>query len=111
MRFDYLDIELYFFDKLIATQALRPFTQRHGETRLESVRLISSLVNLPPNLAVELRKQVGNNRIMYNIRASFRVTATLGLVHFSYWLNGRCHLEMAGPPIGGLLARKCRVKR
>ncbi|XP_019052732.1 PREDICTED: uncharacterized protein At1g08160 isoform X1 [Nelumbo nucifera] len=67
VRFEYLDIELYFFDRLIATQALQPFSQRRGETRLESVRMVSSEVYLPPNLAMELQKQVQNNRVVYNM--------------------------------------------
>ncbi|KAK9268357.1 hypothetical protein L1049_000106 [Liquidambar formosana] len=111
VRFEYLAIELYFFDKLIATQALQPFTQRPRETRLESVHLISSLVYLPSNLAVELQKQVQSNSIMYSIRGTFRVRATLGLTHFSYWLHSRCQLKMTGPPTGVLAARSCKTKR
>ncbi|KAM1472701.1 hypothetical protein ACFX2I_028915 [Malus domestica] len=58
IRFEYLDMELYFSDRLIATQSLAPFTQRPGEGRLGSVRLISSLVYLPVNHAVALRTQM-----------------------------------------------------
>ncbi|GMP52058.1 hypothetical protein CsSME_00018027 [Camellia sinensis var. sinensis] len=111
VRFEYVEIELYFFDSLIATQALQPFTQRQGEARLVSVHMTSSLVYLPPNMALDLQKQVQRNRIMYNIRGTFRVRANLGLLHFSYWLHGRCQLEMTGPPTGVLLGRNCRTKR
>ncbi|KAL7186803.1 hypothetical protein ACSBR2_028513 [Camellia fascicularis] len=111
VRFEYGDVELYFYDSLIASQAFQPFTLRRGEARLASVHMISSLVFLPPNLALELQQHVQSNRVIYNIRGTFRVRANLGLIHFSYWLHGRCQLEMTSPPIGALLARSCRTKR
>ncbi|KAJ9187096.1 hypothetical protein P3X46_002592 [Hevea brasiliensis] len=111
VRFEYVDIELYFFDRLIGTQSLQPFTQRQKEKRLESIHIISSLVYLPNNLATELQKQVENNKVIYNIRGTFKVKATLGLFHYSYWLHGRCEIEMTGPPTGVLIARSCKTKR
>ena len=111
VRFEYVYIELYFFDRLIGTQTLEPFTQRRRETRLESVHFISSLVSLPPNLGLELRRQVQINKVTYNIKGTFRVRANLGLTHFSYWLHGRCQLDMTGPPTGVLVTRSCRTKR
>ncbi|KAM2613844.1 hypothetical protein TB2_028535 [Malus domestica] len=111
IRFEYLDMELYFSDRLIATQSLAPFTQRPGEGRLGSVRLISSLVYLPVNHAVALRTQVQNNRVTYNMRGTFKVRASLGMIHFSYWLHSRCQLQMTGPPTGVLVARSCKSKR
>ncbi|GLU24027.1 hypothetical protein SLE2022_399960 [Rubroshorea leprosula] len=111
VRFEYIDIGLFFNDKLIATQSIQPFSQRRGEARLESVHLLSSLVYLPRNLAMELRKQVMSNRVQYNIRGTFKVRATLGRIHFSYWLHGTCQLEMTGPPTGALVSHTCRTKR
>jgi hypothetical protein len=111
VRFEYVDIELYFSNRLIGTQALQPFTQRSRETRLESVHIISSLVYLPQNLAVELQKQVQSNKVNYNIRGTFKVRANMGLLHYSYWLHGRCEIEMTGPPTGVIVARSCRTKR
>ena len=111
IRFEYLAIELYFADRLISAQALQPFTQRPRETRLESVHLISSLVYLPQNHAVALRTQVQSNRVNYNMRATFKVRASLGLIHVTYWLHSRCQLQMTGPPTGILVARNCRTKR
>ena len=111
VRFEHVDIELYFSDRLIGTQALQPFTQRSRETRLESVHIISSLVYLPQNLAVELQKQVQSNKVNYNIRGTFKVRANMGLLHYSYWLHGRCEIEMTGPPTGVIVARSCRTKR
>lgn len=111
IRFDYLDVQLYFVDRLIATQALEPFSQRPGEARLEMIHLISSLVYLPPNPAIELQRQVQSNRVKYNIRGAFRVRATVGVARFSYWLHARCQLEMTSPPSGVLVARNCSTKR
>ncbi|GMN59173.1 hypothetical protein TIFTF001_028272 [Ficus carica] len=111
IRFEYLAIELYFADRLISTQSLQQFTQRPRETRLEAVHMISSLVYLPQSHAVELRTQVQSNRVNYNMRATFKVRATLGMLHFTYWLHSRCQLQMTGPPTGILVARSCRTKR
>lgn len=111
VRFEYLVIELYFVDSLIAAQALQPFSQKQGDTRLVQVHLISSLVHLQPNHALRLQKQMQSNRVVYNVRGTFRVRVSLGLIHFSYWLHGRCQLEMSSPPTGVLISRSCRTKR
>ncbi|XAR67329.1 hypothetical protein NMG60_11002037 [Bertholletia excelsa] len=111
VRFEYVEIELYFSDSLIATQALQPFVQRQGKARLVSIHMVSSLVHLPPNLSLELQKEVQRNRVTYEVRGTFRVKFNLGLIHYSYWLHGRCQLELSSPPIGVLLARSCRTKR
>ncbi|KAJ7960989.1 Late embryogenesis abundant protein [Quillaja saponaria] len=111
VRFEYLDIEVFFSNRLISSQAVQPFTQRRGETRLESVHFISSLVFLPQDLSVKLQKQVQSNRVNYYLRGTFRVRASLGLVHISYWLHSRCQIEMTSPPTGVLVARRCTTKR
>uniref|UniRef100_A0A7N1A832 Late embryogenesis abundant protein LEA-2 subgroup domain-containing protein n=1 Tax=Kalanchoe fedtschenkoi TaxID=63787 RepID=A0A7N1A832_KALFE len=111
VQFEHAEVGLFFFDKLIAAASLQPFHQRRGEVRLQSVELISSLVLLPQNLAVRLQNQVQRNRIMYNIRGSFKVRANLRIFHYSYWLHGRCELEMTGPPYGVLFARSCKTTR
>ncbi|KAJ0986954.1 hypothetical protein J5N97_005310 [Dioscorea zingiberensis] len=71
--FDYISIELYFSNRLIAAQGLPPFAQRRGEVRLASVHMISSEVYLPPELALQLQKQISTNTVMYNIRGTFKV--------------------------------------
>eukprot|EP00268_Persea_americana_P067815 TRINITY_DN93784_c0_g1_i1.p1 TRINITY_DN93784_c0_g1~~TRINITY_DN93784_c0_g1_i1.p1 ORF type:complete len:244 (-),score=28.67 TRINITY_DN93784_c0_g1_i1:122-853(-) len=111
VRFEFLSIELYFFDKLIAVQSVQPFPQRRGEARVESVHMISSEVYLPLNLSLALQKQVQSNRIQYNIRGTFRVRASVGLTHFSYWLYGRCRIELTGPPGGILVTRSCHTRK
>lgn len=111
VRFEYLNIELYFAESLIATQAVQPFSQRAGEVRLIQVHLLSSLVYLPPNLAVQLQKQAQRNRVVYDIKANFRVKFKVGVVHYSYALHGNCVIEMTSPPNGVLITRHCRTKR
>ncbi|GMH25469.1 hypothetical protein Nepgr_027312 [Nepenthes gracilis] len=111
LKFEYLALELFFSDSLIAIQSIEPFSQRRGETTLGQVHMISSLVYLPSNLALGLQKEVQNNRVQYNIRGSFKVRAKMGFAHFGYWLNARCRLEMTGPPRGVLVARNCITKR
>ncbi|KAL1202965.1 hypothetical protein V5N11_015217 [Cardamine amara subsp. amara] len=111
VRFEKLGIELFFFNKLIAVQAVQPFSQRKHETRLEPIRLISSLVCLPVNHAVLLKRQVQNNKIEYEIRGTFKVRAHFGMIHYSYWLQGRCQLQVTGPPTGILISRICTTKR
>ncbi|GER45947.1 late embryogenesis abundant protein [Striga asiatica] len=111
INFEYLDIELYFLENLIATQVIRPFSQRPGEVRLIPVHLLSSLVYLPPNLALHLQKQESRNRVVYDIKGNFRVRANMGLVHYSYWLHGKCWIEMTSPPNGVMLSHSCKTKR
>ncbi|XP_068643864.1 uncharacterized protein At1g08160-like [Aristolochia californica] len=111
VTFEYLSIDLLFFERLIATQGLQPFTLRRGEARLEALHMLSSEVYLPLNLSLELQKQVQKNRIRYNIRGNFRVRVSFGFGHFAYRLHGRCQMEMTGPPNGFLVARGCRTKR
>ncbi|CAI0450011.1 unnamed protein product [Linum tenue] len=111
VRFEHVDIEVYFSNRLIGTQALQPFTQRPREIRLQAVRVISSLVYLPQNSAVELQKQVLSNKVNYNIRATFKLKAILGLFHYNYWLHGRCEMAISGPPTGVLVARSCNTNR
>ncbi|XP_023523222.1 uncharacterized protein LOC111787482 [Cucurbita pepo subsp. pepo] len=111
VRYENADIELFFGDRLIATQAIQPFSQRKREVRLQPVHLISSLVYLPQNSGFILRRQVQNNKVIYNIRGTFRVRASLGAIHYSYWLHSRCQLVMTSPPTGVLVARSCNTKR
>ncbi|KAL9159928.1 hypothetical protein ABFS82_08G166600 [Erythranthe guttata] len=111
VRFEYLYFELYFRESLIATQVLQPFNQRHGQVKLIPVHLISSLVYLPPVLALELQKQEQRNRVIYNIKGTFKVKVNAGFVRYSYLLHGNCLIEMTSPPNGVLISHSCRTKR
>ncbi|KAK7299898.1 hypothetical protein RJT34_10727 [Clitoria ternatea] len=107
VRFESLSIELFYSDRLISSQTIKPFTQKPRETRLQAVNFISNLVFLPQDVGVKLQKQVQNNRVNYNARGTFKVKINMGLVHFSYWLHSTCQIEMTGPPTGILVARNC----
>ncbi|XP_020594944.1 uncharacterized protein LOC110035047 [Phalaenopsis equestris] len=109
--FEYSSIELYFLKRLIAAQLIQPFVQRSGEAKLLGLHMISSQVYLPPEIAAELVRQVRTNRVWFTVRGTFRVRASFGVGHFSYWLYGRCQIELTSPPSGVLLARSCRTKR
>lgn len=111
LRFENLHVELWFADKSIARQSILPFSQRNGKTRLEPIRLISNLVFLPVNHAVELRRQVIANKIDYEIKSTFKVKAVLGIIHYSYSLHGSCHLQFTSPPAGNLAYRNCTTTR
>lgn len=111
VRFESLDIELFFSDRVISSQSMKPFTQKARETRLQSVNFLSSLVFLPQDVGVKLQKQVQSNRVEYNVRGTFKVRFNIGLIHLSYWLHSRCQMEMTGPPTGVLVSRQCITKR
>lgn len=111
LKFEHAEMGLFFEDKLLASQAIRPFSQRRKETGVVVLRFVSSLVYLPPNNAKELQRQVLSNKVLYSVRGTFKVRASLGAIHFSYWLHGRCELQMSSPPSGSLMARSCKTKR
>ncbi|XP_031406104.1 uncharacterized protein LOC116214785 [Punica granatum] len=111
LRFEYFDIGLYFSDRLVATQVVQPFGLKPGEKSLDSVHFLSSLVYLPPVLALQLQKQVQENRVIYNVRGNFKVRANLGIFHFSYWLHPRCQIDMTSPPTGVLITTSCKRRR
>ncbi|XP_027368616.1 uncharacterized protein LOC113874597 [Abrus precatorius] len=111
VRFESLKVELFFSDRLISSQSIKPFTQRPRETRLQPVNFISSLVFLPQDVGVKLQRQVQNNRVNYNARGTFKVRVNMGLIHISYWLHSICQIEMTCPPTGILVARQCVTYR
>ncbi|GAB4845880.1 hypothetical protein Ancab_024884 [Ancistrocladus abbreviatus] len=111
ITFEFSQIDLFYSDKLIATQAIQTFSEKTREMRLASIHMVSSLVYLPPKLAVDLLKAVQSNRIEYDIRGRFKVRATMGSIHFNYWLHASCQLQMTGPPSGVLASRNCSTKR
>ncbi|XP_061337647.1 uncharacterized protein At1g08160-like [Gastrolobium bilobum] len=111
VRFESLYIELFFSDRRISSQSIKPFTQKPRETRLQPVNFISSLVFLPQDVGVKLQRQVQSNRVNYNARGTFKVRFNMGLIHLSYWLHSICQIEMTGPPTGVLVAKQCITKR
>lgn len=111
VKFEHAVMELYFENNLIASQSIRPFSQRRKETGVVPINFTSSLVSLPPNHAMELQRQVLSNKVLYSVQGTFKVKASFGAIHFSYWLHSRCELQMGSPPSGNLMARTCKTKR
>ncbi|KAM0029448.1 putative Late embryogenesis abundant protein, LEA_2 subgroup [Helianthus debilis subsp. tardiflorus] len=111
VRFEYAAVELCFANSVIANQSIRPFSQRQRETGVVKLHFVSSLVPLPSNHAMELKRQVLSNKVMYSVKGTFKVRVSFGLIHFSYWLHSRCELQMSSPPSGLLMARRCITKR
>ncbi|KAF3773486.1 hypothetical protein EJ110_NYTH55207 [Nymphaea thermarum] len=107
--FEYLNIELLFHGTLIAARAIKPFEQRSGGSRLQTIQMVSSEVPLPPMVSLELQRQVRNNRIQYEIRGNFKTRAGLGLSQITYWVNRQCLVELTSPPNGVLVGRSCRT--
>lgn len=75
------------------------------------MHMISSEVYLPTDVAMAIQKEVGSNRVVYSVRGTFKVRANFGIGHLSYWIYGRCLIEVTAPPGGVLVARSCRTKR
>ncbi|XP_076912994.1 uncharacterized protein At1g08160-like [Bidens hawaiensis] len=111
VRFEYAALELYFENSVIAKQTIKPFSQRQRETGTVQLHFISSLVSLPMNHVMELRRQVQSNKVMYIVKGRFRVRVSFGLIHFTYWLRSQCELQMSSPPSGNLMARRCTTRR
>lgn len=109
--FEYLSIELYYHDRLVSAQGLGPFMLQRQQSRLESVHMISSEVYLPMELAVQIQKEMRSNKVMYSVRGTFKVRAIFGLARVSYWIYGRCLIQLTAPPGGVLVGRSCRTKK
>ncbi|KAK4278248.1 hypothetical protein QN277_016117 [Acacia crassicarpa] len=111
VKFQSGNIQLFFSDRVISSQAIQPFTQRGRETRLQSIHFISSLVFLPQDLGIKLQRQVQSNKVNCIVRATFRVSAIVGFIHMSFWIHSTCQIEMTGPPGGVEVTRTCITKR
>ncbi|GAA0172004.1 hypothetical protein LIER_41262 [Lithospermum erythrorhizon] len=111
VTFEYSKVELYFSEFLVATQGIQPFVEKPRKTETFLVHMIASLAYLPPNVALEFQKQMQRKRVVFDLVATFRVKVNLGIMHFRYWLHGRCQLEVTSPPNGFLLHHDCRTKR
>ncbi|XP_010485161.1 PREDICTED: uncharacterized protein LOC104763497 [Camelina sativa] len=111
VRFEDIQVELLFSEKVIAKKSLLPFSLRNGQNRLESIGLVSDSILLPVNVMIELGRKVASNLVDYEIKSIFRVNAVLGFVPYSYMLHGTCHIQLTGPPGGGLVSRNCTTNR
>ncbi|MED6208516.1 hypothetical protein PIB30_045792 [Stylosanthes scabra] len=112
VKFESLDIELFFSNRLISNKTVNPFLQKPKETRLQTLNLVSKLVFLPQDVGVKMQSQVvESNKVSYYVRGTFKVKFKIGLIHLSYWLISICEIEMTGPPAGVLVSRQCITTR
>ncbi|KAL8142127.1 hypothetical protein V2J09_015159 [Rumex salicifolius] len=105
VEFKAADLQLAFEGRIIAAgEVVEGFELRHhGGRKVGVVRMISSLVILPLEVAIELQRKVASNRVEYEVRGRFWVKAKLASgLGYSYWLRARCLLQMTAPP-GGVL--------
>lgn len=104
-------MELFFRGRLVAAQALPSFAQRRGQFTVVNVHMVSSQVELPPEVAMELVNQMKRNKILYTIRGSFKVREKFWSWHYSYRMTAICDLELTAPPSGVLLDRRCTISK
>ncbi|OVA20833.1 Late embryogenesis abundant protein [Macleaya cordata] len=110
--YSYIVIELYYGNTLIATTSVDPFSETSAESNLQGIHLVSSEVSLSSNDIQRLKKEVGNNSVMFDVQGRFRTRSNFGsFLHYSYWLHGRCSIVLTGPPYGVLVSHKCKTKR
>ncbi|MCL7025600.1 hypothetical protein MKW94_002806 [Papaver nudicaule] len=110
--YSYMVIELYYMNTLIATTSVNPFSAEKAESKLLGVHFVTSQVKLSSNEIQQIRKEVGNNTVKFDVQGKFRTRSNFGsLIHYSYWLNGRCTIVFTSPPYGALVSKKCITKR
>ncbi|XP_010932709.1 uncharacterized protein [Elaeis guineensis] len=112
VAFSYVQVDLYFMDTMIATQAVEPFAERPGESALKSLHVIASEVPLPRKAAEEWQRGTSEEGVALEVTGRFRTRSDLGKwLHFTYWLYGHCTIVIGAPPTGVLLSSRCRTKR
>nr|CAD1839158.1 unnamed protein product [Ananas comosus var. bracteatus] len=110
LKFSYLQIDLYFQSTLIATQAVRPFAERRGESVLRNVDMLSSEVALPPDAANAWQNGTapGGDGVSLRLMGKFRTRMVIGgWLRYTYWARVHCDLMVGPPPAGALLGRQC----
>lgn len=111
VRFESLYIQLFYSNRLISSQSIKPFTQKPKETRYQTVRFISTLIFMPQEVGVKLQRELQNNRLSCYAKGTFKVKVNMWIIHSSFWLHSVCQIEMTGPPNGSLVARQCITTR
>ncbi|KAI3912496.1 hypothetical protein MKW92_048661 [Papaver armeniacum] len=110
--YSYMVIELYYMNTLIATTSVNPFSAGKAESKLLGIHFVTSQVKLSSNEIQQIRKELGNNTVKFDVQGKFRTRSNFGsLIRYSYWLHGRCTIVLAGPPYGTLISHKCITKR
>ncbi|XP_019087328.1 PREDICTED: uncharacterized protein LOC109127240 [Camelina sativa] len=111
VRFQSSSTLLLFNNNLVDWQFIYPFNLSTHETKFGFVRFASDFRSLHENDKMDLQKQLQNNKLEFQILTIFRVRATLGSLHYSIMLLGRCELQLTSPPNGLLLIHHCTTKK
>ncbi|KAL6983793.1 hypothetical protein U1Q18_017168 [Sarracenia purpurea var. burkii] len=112
VNFSYMVINLYYGEALIATASVEPFSELKTESKFRNIHLVSSQVRLSQKQSLQLKQQMDGNRIRFQVKTLLRTRSNLGsFFRYSYWLYGRCIIDVTGPPSGVLIGKKCITKR
>lgn len=110
--FHYAILDLYHGGHLLASSYMDPFSTMSHESRFQDVHLVSSQVRLPLEQSQQLKKEVDNGRVKFEVKGLFRARSNLGsFLQYSYWLYTQCTIVVTSPPTGVLIGRKCTTKR
>ncbi|KAJ8569724.1 hypothetical protein K7X08_006301 [Anisodus acutangulus] len=110
--FHYAILDLYHGGHLLASSYIDPFSTMSHESRFQDVHLVSSQVRLPLENSQQLKKEVDNGRVKFEVKGLFRARSNLGsFLQYSYWLYSRCTIVVTSPPTGVLIGRRCVTKR
>lgn len=110
--FNSVVMELYHERAFIATRYIEPFTAARRQSRFQDVHMITSQVPLTSRHSQELKRQMDNGRVKFEIKGYFRARSNLGgFLRYSYWLYSHCTITVTGPPSGVMIAKKCVTKR
>ncbi|XP_044492699.1 uncharacterized protein LOC123216332 [Mangifera indica] len=110
--FSYVVLDLYYGNTLIASQPIEPFTAARLETKLASVHMVISEVQLPLDETQRLQNEIERNEIAFQVKGVFRARTNLGsFLRYSYKLHGNCTIVVTNPPGGVLKSVKCKTKR
>ncbi|XP_077229457.1 uncharacterized protein At1g08160-like [Tasmannia lanceolata] len=89
ISFDFLAIDLYYGNTLIATGPINPFSERRAQSKLANVHMIASQVHLPLKDSELLKNQMVNNSVLLEVRGSFRTWSNYGnFLHLRWVVNG-----------------------
>ncbi|XP_072965731.1 uncharacterized protein [Typha angustifolia] len=108
VSFSYIQLDLYFYGTMIATQVVEPFAERRGLAALRSVHLVSSEVPLPQDAVAAWRNGTAGGKVLLQVDGKFRTRSYLGRwLRFTYWLSRHCDITVGPPPGGVLLSKQC----
>ncbi|KAJ0095883.1 hypothetical protein Patl1_16011 [Pistacia atlantica] len=110
--FNYVVLDLYYGNTLIASQYVEHFRAERRQTSLASVHMVASQVQLPSDETERLKREIERNHTAFQVKGVFRARSNLGsFLRYSYRLYRLCTIVVTNPPGGVLKAVKCKPKR